>query len=340
MLHEAARDGLSAPVNLTWEMTLTCNLQCSHCLSSAGRPMSNELTTEECCDVIDELSALKVFQVNIGGGEPFVRPDFFPILEYAQKKGIVTCVSTNGTLLDTESCARLADMEGLFLQVSLDGVDEETNDQVRGKGTYRKILQAAEELAGRQVEFSINAVLIRKNFEQLDDLKRLAASFGANLRVSRFRPSGRGKRVYEELAPTKDQLETFALWLEQDSTVLTGDSFFSLTSEKRRRMGLDMCGAAKMTCCLSPNGDIYPCAFLQEGEFRAGNIRDASLEETWLNSSILNHFRTLEVHSCEWCYRFETCRGGCPAIAYHTSNDLSSPDPECLQCIKKRTAQG
>ena len=99
-----------------------------------------------------------------------------------------------------------------------------------------------------------------------------------------------------------------------------------------------MCGAAKMTCCISPVGNIYPCAFLQELEFLAGNIRETNLSEAWFNAPIFKEFRQMEVRSCEHCYRFETCRGGCPAVAYHTYQDLSLPDPECMQCLGRDAA--
>jgi mycofactocin radical SAM maturase len=285
--------------------------------------------------VLDELARLKVFQINIGGGEPLLRPDIFSILNYANKLGIVSCLSTNGTTLKSETCQRLAEIEGLYVQVSLDGVEDGTNDVIRGKGTYVKIRQGMEALAHHGVGFSINAVLTALNFPQIDELKRLAGEFGGSLRVSRFRPSGRGKDCRVELAPSRDQLEDFAEWLACDPDILTGDSFFSLTSERRRRMGLDMCGAAKMTCCLSPNGNLYPCAFLQEMDFLAGNIRQTSLEWVWHHSRIFAALRKLEATSCMSCSRFESCRGGCPAMAYFTYGDLGFPDPECVHNILK-----
>ena len=76
MSAEMARAGLRAPVNLTWEITLKCNLRCSHCLSDSGVAAADELSPCECLKLVDELSALKVFQLNIGGGEPFFRNDF------------------------------------------------------------------------------------------------------------------------------------------------------------------------------------------------------------------------------------------------------------------------
>jgi mycofactocin radical SAM maturase len=301
-----------------------------HCLSDSGFASERELTTQECRDLIDQLTALKVFQVNVGGGEPFLREDFFELLTYSHEKGLVTCVSTNGILINNEVAKALSSLKLLYLQVSLDGATAEVNDQVRGKGTYDEILNAMDCLARHGVSFSINSVLTRLNFSQLDTLREMARGYGAELRVSRFRPSGRGKKTKDYLGPDKDQLESFAQWLNEHDLVRTGDSFFCLTSERRRRKGLDMCGAAKMTCCISPTGEVFPCAFLQEKPFRVGNVREASLKDLWDNSPVFAMFRNLDVESCLTCSRFEMCRGGCPAMAYHTYHDISVPDPECL----------
>ena len=325
-----ARKGLRAPVNVTWEISLRCNLRCVHCLSDSGESSHDELNHEESLDLIDQLTAMKVFQVNIGGGEPFIRKDFLDLLSYSHGKGLVTCVSTNGTMVDRTLAKRLSALKLLYLQVSLDGATADVNDAIRGKGTYQKILHGMDCLATEGVRFSINTVLTRTNFSQLETLRKMASQYGAELRVSRFRPSGRGKARKSYLGPTKDQLETFSNWLNEHDLVRTGDSFFCLTSEKRRRKGLDMCGAAKMTCCISPSGEVYPCAFLQETPFLVGNVRDSSLKDLWGASPVFNRFRSLDVKACMACYRFDSCRGGCPAVAYHTFDDISLPDPECM----------
>lgn len=335
MSAKIAGKGLKAPVNVTWEMTLKCNLKCARCLSDSGVPAKDELTTKECSRLIDQLTAMKVFQVNIGGGEPFLREDFFELLQYAHHKGLVTCVSTNGMLVDNVLAKKLSRLKKLYLQVSLDGSTAIVNDQIRGKGTYKKIIKAIECLAHQNVAFSINTVLTRINYSQLDELRQIAASFGADLRVSRFRPSGRAKSSMEFLEPEKWQLENFAQWLGNNDLVRTGDSFFSLTSEKRRRKGLDMCGAANMTCCISSNGNVYPCAFLKERPFLIGNVRDTSFQKMWDDSIVFSNLRNLNVETCMDCSRFEVCRGGCPAMAYHTYQDINMPDPECLVNLKK-----
>jgi mycofactocin radical SAM maturase len=301
-----------------------------HCLSDSGQTSRDELTYEESSYLIDHLTAMKVFQVNIGGGEPFIREDFLDLLAYSHKKGLVTCVSTNGTLVDPSLAKCLSGLKSLYLQVSLDGATADVNDPIRGKGTYQKVLYAMDCLATEGVPFSINTVLTRTNFSQLETLRKLAGEYHAELRVSRFRPSGRGKTSKAYLGPTKDQLETFSNWLHEHDLVRTGDSFFCLTSANRRRKGLDMCGASKMTCCISPKGLVYPCAFLQEESFLVGSLRDSTFKDLWDSSPVFNRFRRLNVKSCEDCFRFDTCRGGCPAVAYHTFDDISKPDPECL----------
>ncbi len=57
-----ARMGLLAPVNVTWEITLKCNLHCVHCLSDAGKPLKDELTASECRRLVDQLTALRFFR--------------------------------------------------------------------------------------------------------------------------------------------------------------------------------------------------------------------------------------------------------------------------------------
>ncbi len=328
--------GLSAPVNVTWEVTYACNLSCIHCLSDSGVKRTNELTTEECFEVIDSLAAMKVFQFNIGGGEPFMRPDFLDLMDYAHRKGMVTCISTNGTLIDNDVARRL-DNKLVYIQVSLDGATPASNDIIRGRGSFEKALQALQDLRQRDIEVSINTVLTRCSFPELDRLVELAASFGAKLRVSRFRPSGRGKHSWDQLNLDREQLLVFSGWLGDHLAVSTGDSFFSVSTEERRSLGLNMCGACKLTCCLSPTGQVYPCAFLQEAEFLAGKLPEDSLATIWQDSPVFHSFRRLEIKSCENCYRFDLCHGGCPAIAYHTQRKLGSPDPGCLaNCVKEK----
>jgi len=134
--------GLNAPVCITWELTYGCNLACVHCLSSSGRRDPRELTTEECFAVIDELQRMQVFYVNIGGGEPTLRPDFWEILDYAVAHGVGVKFSTNGTRIDQDAARRVAGSDYVDVQISLDGATAEVNDAVRGPGSFDAAIRA------------------------------------------------------------------------------------------------------------------------------------------------------------------------------------------------------
>ena len=334
MSNRFVEQGLRSPVNLTWEVSLLCNLRCSHCLSSSGEAAKDELTTAEALALVEEVHQAGVFQINFGGGEPFMRPDFEKILDACHERGIMTCISTNGTLLDAERVARLSKTRLVAIQVSLDGATSSTCDAVRGQGVFARATEAVKLLAASSIPTSINTVLTTHNASEIPAMYELAQSLGVSLRVSRFRPSGRGADNWEDLRPTPSQLLEFSDWLAKSGDVRTGDSFFSLTSQERQGLGLNLCGAAKLTCCVGPTGNMYPCAFLQTDRFLAGSLRAKSFQQIWDSSEIYESFRSLRIHSCEECTRFDQCHGGCPAVAWHLKNDLSGGDPECLErCV-------
>ena len=128
--------GLDAPICLTWELTYACNLACVHCLSSSGRRDPDELSTEECKAVIDEFERMQIFYVNIGGGEPTVRPDFWELVDYATAHHVGVKFSTNGSRITAEVARRLAASDYVDVQISLDGATAAVNDAVRGEGSY------------------------------------------------------------------------------------------------------------------------------------------------------------------------------------------------------------
>lgn len=334
MSNQYVESGLRAPVNVTWEVTLACNLRCSHCLSSSGIQEKDELSTREAFDLIEQFSRAHVFQVNFGGGEPFMRPDFMQILDKCHEHEIMTCISTNGTLLDSNLVSRMAHNRMLAIQVSIDGATPKTCDKIRGKGTFDTAIKALKLLAATSIPTSINTVLTTQNAGEIPALHSLAQSLGVAFRVSRFRPSGRGSDNWERLRPNPAQLVEFSKWLNNSSDVRTGDSFFSLTTQERQGLGLNLCGAGKLTCCVGPTGRVYPCAFLQQERFKAGSLREKSFQAIWDNSQVFASFRNLRIHSCEDCTRFDQCHGGCPAVAWHLKNEIDGGDPECLErCV-------
>nr|BBH95441.1 putative coenzyme PQQ synthesis protein E PqqE [Thermogemmatispora argillosa] len=324
------RGGLSAPITVTWEITAACNLACVHCLSSSGKRRPRELTTDQALALVDELAEMQVFQVHFGGGEPFMYPGIWRVLERCRERDLVICVSTNGTLITPERARRLAALEPIYFQVSLDGATPETNDRIRGRDAFRRALRGLERLAAAGLSLTVNSVLTRYSFPELDRLYAIASSFGAKLRVTRLRPSGRGRTVWAELHPTREQYRDFVAWLREHPDVLTADSFFHLNAFGERLAGLDMCGAATATCCICPEGEVYPCAFFQTPEFEAGNLHEQSFREIWERSPVFAFYRQMGAGACGGCARYDLCHGGCPATKWFVQRSLRVRDPECV----------
>jgi mycofactocin biosynthetic radical S-adenosylmethionine protein MftC len=326
--------GLDAPICLTWEITYACNLSCIHCLSSSGRRDPRELTTEEAKHVIDELNALQVFYINIGGGEPMLRRDFLEIVDYSISKNVGVKFSTNGAYIDTEAAKRFAAMDYLDIQISLDGIDAATNDAVRGAGSYDTARRAMDNLADANFgPFKLSLVVTRHNVDQLDDFKALADSYGAQLRVTRLRPSGRGADSWHDLHPTNDQQRQIYRWLlKAGEGVLTGDSFFHLNALGESLPGLNMCGAGRVVCLIDPVGDVYACPFVLHDDFKAGSVRDlGGFAKVWKESPLFLSLREPDAEgACTSCGQYDACQGGCMAAKFFTGLPLDGPDPECV----------
>jgi mycofactocin radical SAM maturase len=325
--------GLDAPICITWELTYACNLACVHCLSSSGRRDPRELTTAEAKGVIEELERMQVFYVNIGGGEPTVRKDFWELLDHAAEHHVGVKFSTNGSRIDAAAATRLAASDYVDVQVSIDGATAAVNDAVRGPGSFDTALAALEHLAEANfVMPKISVVVTRHNAGQLDDFRAIADRYGAQLRITRLRPSGRGADVWDELHPTPEQQRSLYMWLlEHGDDVLTGDSFFHLSAYGEALPGLNLCGAGRVVCLIDPVGDVYACPFAIHDEFLAGNVREPrGFEGVWRDSDLFTELRRPQSGgACESCGHYDACRGGCMAAKFFTGLPLDGPDPEC-----------
>ena len=334
-LVEQFQYGLDAPICLTWELTYACNLSCVHCLSSSGRRDPRELSTAECRAVIDELERMQVFYVNIGGGEPTVRPDFWDLVDYATAHHVGVKFSTNGVKITAGRARQLAASDYVDVQISLDGATAEVNDAVRGPGSYATALRAMEHLAAAGFRgFKISVVITRQNVGQLDQFKAIADRFGAQLRLTRLRPSGRGADVWDELHPTAAQQRQLYDWLlKHGEQVLTGDSFFHLAAYGDPLPGLNLCGAGRVVCLIDPVGDVYACPFAIHDSFLAGSVRGpGGFAAVWRESELFTDLRRPQTGgACTSCSAYDSCRGGCMAAKFFTGLPLDGPDPECVK---------
>jgi mycofactocin radical SAM maturase len=286
-------------------------------------------------DVIDTLERMQVFYVNIGGGEPTVRPDFWELVDYATAHHVGVKFSTNGVRLDAAAAARLAASDYVDVQISLDGATREVNDAVRGPGSFDMAVRAMRNLADAGFRgFKLSVVMTRQNIPQIDEFKAIADRFGAQLRLTRLRPSGRGADVWDELHPLPEQQRELYDWLvAHGEEVLTGDSFFHLSAFGGALPGLNLCGAGRVVCLIDPVGDVYACPFAIHENFLAGNVRAVGgFAGVWKTSALFADLRKPDTGgACKSCGFYDSCRGGCMAAKFFTGLPLDGPDPECVR---------
>jgi mycofactocin radical SAM maturase len=181
--------------------------------------------------------------------------------------------------------------------------------------------------------FKLSVVMTRQNIPQIDQFKAIADEFGAQLRLTRLRPSGRGADVWDELHPTAEQQRAVYDWLvAHGEDVLTGDSFFHLSAYGQPLPGLNLCGAGRVVCLIDPVGDVYACPFAIHEEFLAGNVRDPEgFTGVWRQSELFLELRRPQAAgACASCTFYDSCRGGCMAAKFFTGLPLAGPDPECV----------
>jgi radical SAM protein with 4Fe4S-binding SPASM domain len=308
----------SAPLRMDAALTFRCQNDCVHCY--AGGPHETpELSTEQWRQVIDKLSEIGVFIVTFTGGEPTLRDDLPELLHYAQKKGIVTGLITNGRKLKNPKYVKVLEDAGLdFVQVTLESDKPEIHDSMtKAVGSWAETVEGIKNTAKSQIYVSTNTTLSKHNADKflstVDFIKSLGAeAFGCNSLIY----SGKGDKVSDEFALTADELKTLLPKIHERAHEV-GLKFLWYTPTQyctfnpvQLGLGIKSCTAAMINACVGPNGDVYPCQSYFE---TLGNILTEPWEKIW-NSPLAESLRKREYAEpkCKDCPTLQECGGGCP----------------------------
>ena len=335
-LVEQLKRGLDAPICLTWELTYACNLACVHCLSSSGRRDPRELTTAEAKAVLDELHDLQVFYINIGGGEPMIRRDFFEIVEHAIDRG------DRREVLDQRRVHRPTTRRGGWRRwttstsrSSLDGLDAATNDAVRGDGSYATARRAMDRLAAAGFgPFKISIVVTRHNVDQLDGFKALADVVRRPAARHPPAPVGPGRRHLARAAP--DQRPAAPdLPLAARPRRRRAHRRLVLPPERPRRAAARPQHVRRRPRRVPDRPDRrrlrLPVRHPRRVPGRLGprrrRLHRRVARERAVPSSCASRSRPGPAPSCG---SYDACQGGCMAAKFFVGLPLDGPDPECV----------
>jgi radical SAM protein with 4Fe4S-binding SPASM domain len=308
----------SAPLRMDLALTFRCQNDCTHCY--AGGPHETpELTTGEWKIVIDKLSEVGVFILTFTGGEPTLRDDLPELLLYAQNKGVVTGLISNGRKLRDKTYVDVLEKSGLdFVQVTLESHKPEIHDKMTdAKGSWIQTVEGIRNATEAQIYVSTNTTLSKHNTDDflttIDFIKALGVdAFGCNSLIY----SGKAPGIQEEFALTTVDLNLLLPKI-RDKANLIGLKFLWYTPTQycqlnpvQLGLGVKSCTAAMINACVGPNGDVYPCQSYFES---LGNILKMSWEKIWL-SPLVESLRKRDYveEKCKNCSQLQVCGGGCP----------------------------
>jgi radical SAM protein with 4Fe4S-binding SPASM domain len=319
-----------------------CNLSCAHCLVSSGPDRAQGLPTERLIDVIEQAASLGVERFFFTGGEPLARPDAIDlatrIVSTLERELVIL---TNGTLCKGERFEQLVALacERLRVQISLDGASAETNDPIRGQGTFERVLAGIRVAVAAGLRPSLTMTLLQRNLADAEPFVRLAASLGvANVHL--LWPHRRG-RVLEgpfALLPSADAILTAVrrarATAEEVGVTIDNVEECRLRLDGRAGVKNDLAGAGWNSLCVYTDGWVYPSASMAGvPEVRCGDLASMSLESIWKESPVCRELRDATVERkprCRTCELKFLCGGGDVEHGYWSSGgSFLGHDPYC-----------
>ena len=317
------------PLFAVWEVTLRCDLACRHCGSRAGRARHDELSTEECVDLVRQLAGIGTREVAIIGGEAYLRDDWTTIIRAIRDHGMRAVMTTGGRGLTPER-ARAAKEAGLQgVSVSIDG-ERETHDRLRGvSGSYDAAFDALRALRDAGINIATNTQINRLTMPEMPRMvDRLGDAGVQSWQIQLTVPMGRAADEPDVLLQPYDMLDLHPMLAElvpaakaRGIDVVAGNNvgyFGPHESALRGRTHSGHsggCGAGRITIGIEADGTIKGCPSLSTATWSGGNVRETSLQDIWERSTALRYTRDRTTEAlwgyCASCYYADECRAGC-----------------------------
>ncbi|MFX1247912.1 MAG: radical SAM protein [Promethearchaeota archaeon] len=323
-----------------WETTLKCNLRCSHCGSSAGQARSDELTTEECFSLCEQLAQLECNNIALMGGEVFLRKDWYEIASCIKDLGIELSIVSNGFVLD-KYINEVAQVKPTVVGISLDGL-QTTHDLIRGvKGAFTNAIEAINLLRRNQIHVTIITAVSKINFNELPKLKALIYNKGVNWQIQLATPFGQFTKdqmlSYEEFYAVGLFIAALRAKHHFQNMPVVGAHCMGYHSSIMPNFLWNGCTAGISSIGITSNGGIVGCLAMGNNRFIEGNIREQSLTSIWYsrNKFLYNrHFSNDQIGSyCLHCHHNLTCKGGCNSVSYALMEQFHN-DPYCFHRIE------
>jgi radical SAM protein with 4Fe4S-binding SPASM domain len=307
-----------APYRMDLAITYRCNNDCSHCYNARSRDYP-ELSTKNWFRILDLLWDIGIPHVVFTGGEPTLREDLPELIEYAENKGQITGINTNGRRLSDYHYVDTLVKAGLdHVQITLESHDPDIHDaMVNARGAWKQTVAGIQNALETSLYVMTNTTMLRNNSPYLQHTLEFLASIGVpTIGLNALIYSGKGKTVNTGI----DESElTSLLHISREMISEHNQRLIWYTPTQycnfdpmQLELGVKGCTAAMYNMCIEPNGDVIPCQSYYQ---TLGNI----LTDPW--NSIWNHDLSISLRErmnipekCLICSLVTECGGGCPLV--------------------------
>jgi nif11-class peptide radical SAM maturase 3 len=345
-----------------WEITLKCNLACSHCGSRAGDERVEELSTQEALDLVAQMAEIGIKEVTLIGGEAFMRPDWLEIVAEIDRLGMWCSITTGGMGVSLDMAQKMKAAGIRSASVSVDGL-EEVHDRLRGKkGSWQSAFQTMQHFKEVGIAFGCNTQINRLSAPQIPQIYELIRSAGIIAwQIQLTVPMGNAADRQEILMQPHELLDLYPMLariarqtIKDGIHIRPGNNIGYYGPYERLIRGRETefgfwqgCTAGLYTLGIEADGKIKGCPSLPSASYTGGNIRDRSLRDIVENTAELNFNQGIGTPQgtehmwgfCKTCEYAEICRGGCSWTS-HVFFDRRGNNVYCHHRALEQTKRG
>lgn len=253
-------------LNITMAITDRCNLLCKHCSYNAkySENIAEKVSKNEMMARMKSILCYNPTSIILTGGEPMIRDDFIELIDWLknQYKGKIFLM-TNGTLINNANVKKIVNTFSQ-IDISIDGIDDETCEKIRGKGVYDKVVKAVQLLQHNNFhKISLSMVDTHITHKYIREFYKLNEKLNTHPIIRSFSAVGRGEK-------NKHQLELKGEDYEESKQILSEN----VKTNFKRNFKSSGCGAGRGNFFVDYDGKIYGCATLREFGCKLGEINN------------------------------------------------------------------
>lgn len=298
--------------SLQFELSSRCNERCIHCyIPNDKKNHGFDMPTAKVKSILDEFASMGGIHVTLSGGEAFLHKDIIEIAKYCREKDLKISILSNLISLKDEQVEALKEVNLSLIQVSLYSMDPEIHDFITTvKGSFEKTKASIEKLVAANIPIQISCPIMKANRIGYDKVLDYAQKLKVKAQTD-YIMMARSDLDTENLANRLSLGETEELLrniIEHDvryreetlqQLPISDEIKFNLERFKNQ----PVCGVGYDNCCITANGDVYPCAGWQD--YVLGNVYKQSLKEIWENSERVKQLRKITQASFPQCLECE-----------------------------------